>query len=51
MSAIVVSGCSADASWGSWIGASTHIDLRILESLLEVLVDSLIGDLTDQGEI
>jgi hypothetical protein len=35
----------AGASW------STHVNLAILESLLQVLVDCLVGDLAEQGEI
>jgi hypothetical protein len=33
-----------------WEGAA-HVDLGILEALLEVVVDGLVGDLADQGEV
>jgi hypothetical protein len=34
---------------GAW--ESTHVDFAILEPLLQVVVDGLIGDFTDQCEI
>jgi hypothetical protein len=36
-----------------WRGAcrTTHVDLRILEPLLQIVVDGLIGNFAEQGKI
>jgi hypothetical protein len=36
-----------------WRGArrTTHVDLRILEPLLQIVVDGLVGNLAEQGKI
>lgn len=40
------------SSWrGAGAGRSTHVNLAILESLLQVVIDRLVGDLADQREI
>ena len=36
---------------GAGVGRSTHVDLAILEALLEVVVDSLVGNLADQRQV
>jgi hypothetical protein len=36
---------------GAGASGSTHVYLAIFEALLQVLIDSLIGDLANQGEI
>jgi hypothetical protein len=36
---------------GAGASGSTHVNLAILEALLQVIVDGLIGDLANQGKI
>jgi hypothetical protein len=36
---------------GAGVGRSTHVDLAILEALLQVVVDSLVGNLADQRQV
>jgi hypothetical protein len=36
---------------GAGASGSTHVYLAIFESLLQILVDGLVGDLADQGKI
>lgn len=36
---------------GAGVGRSTHVDLAILEALLQIVVDSLVGNLADQRQV
>lgn len=36
---------------GAGVGRSTHVDLAILEALLQVVVDGLVGNLADQRQV
>jgi hypothetical protein len=47
---VLVCGCLS-LRRGVGASGSTHVYLAILESLLQVVVDGLVGDLADQGQV
>ena len=52
LASVTAPQCRQESGWrGAGAGGSTYINLAILEALLQVVVDGLIGDFADQRKV